>query len=354
MSNHVLPCIINQLKIKIMMNVDLLKELYTIFSPSGDTKKMRSFLKRAIKARGGDVVQDKKGNLLVTKGKADTYPCLSAHIDQVRNHTHPKDFQVLQVDNILMGWSTKLKQQCGLGADDKNGVFICLNALEKYDNIKIAFFVDEEIGCCGSSAVDMSFFDDCRFVIEPDRRDGYDFISCMSGVEVCSDDFIKASGFENFGYKFDEGSVTDVLTLLERGLKISCLNLSCGYYHPHTDQEVTDIDELENCQNLVFHMIETMTDVYPFEYNDGWGSKNKGYIYGYDSGYNIMDDIVANNPELTFEDIMEFKDEFLNKDEKYLRELYEDVRVWYPEEPDEDKEDVGDNKSLIDWRLFND
>lgn len=336
------------------MNVDLLKELYTIFSPSGDTKKMRSFLKRAIKARGGDVVQDKKGNLLVTKGKADTYPCLSAHIDQVRNHTHPKDFQVLQVDNILMGWSTKLKQQCGLGADDKNGVFICLNALEKYDNIKIAFFVDEEIGCCGSSAVDMSFFDDCRFVIEPDRRDGYDFISCMSGVEVCSDDFIKASGFENFGYKFDEGSVTDVLTLLERGLKISCLNLSCGYYHPHTDQEVTDIDELENCQNLVFHMIETMTDVYPFEYNDGWGSKNKGYIYGYDSGYNIMDDIVANNPELTFEDIMEFKDEFLNKDEKYLRELYEDVRVWYPEEPDEDKEDVGDNKSLIDWRLFND
>lgn len=336
-----------------MMNVDLLKDLYSIFSPSGDTKKMRRFLKRAVKARGGDVVQDTKGNLLVTKGKADTYPCLAAHIDQVRNHTHPKDFQVLQVDNILMGWSTKLKQQCGLGADDKNGVFICLNALEKYDNIKIAFFVDEEIGCCGSSVVDMSFFDDCRFVIEPDRRDGYDFISCMSGVDVCSDDFTKASGFGDFGYKFDEGSVTDVLTLLERGLKISCLNLSCGYYHPHTDQEVTDIDELENCQNLVFHMIDTMTDVYPFEYNDGWGSNNKGYIYGYDSDYDIMEDIVANNPELTFEDIMEFKDEFLNKDEKYLRELYEDVRAWYPVEPDEDKAD-SDNKSLIDWRLFND
>ena len=336
-----------------MMNVDLLNELYNIYSPSGETKKMRRFLKRAIKARGGDVVQDKKGNLLVTKGKANTYPCLAAHIDQVRNHTHPKDFQVLQVDNILMGWSTKLKQQCGLGADDKNGVFICLNALEKYDNIKIAFFVDEEIGCCGSSAVDMSFFDDCRFVIEPDRRDGYDFISCMSGVDVCSDDFIKASGFGDFGYKFDEGSVTDVLTLLERGLKISCLNLSCGYYHPHTDQEVTNIDELENCQNLVFHMIETMTDVYPFEYSDGWGSKNKGYIYGYDSDYDIMDDIVANNPELTFEDIMEFKDEFLNKDEKYLRELYEDVRVWYPEEPDED-ETADSNKKTVDWRLFND
>lgn len=335
------------------MNVDLLKELYTIFSPSGETKKMRRFLKRAIKARGGDVVQDKKGNLLVTKGKADTYPCLAAHIDQVRNHTHPKDFQVVQVDNILMGWSTKLKQQCGLGADDKNGVFICLNALEKYDNIKIAFFVDEEIGCQGSDAVDMSFFDDCRFVIEPDRREGHDFIWCMSGVDVCSEDFIKASGFEKFGYKFDEGSVTDVLTLLDRGLKISCLNLSCGYYHPHTDQEVTDIDELENCQNLVFHMIDTMTDVYPFEYNDGWGSKNKGYIYGYDSDYDIMDDIVSNNPDFSFHDVLYFKDEFHNKDEEYLRELYEEVRTWYPEDPDEDEEDDEYNKELVDWRLFN-
>lgn len=335
-----------------MMNVDLLKELYSIFSPSGDTKKMRRFLKKAIKARGGDVVQDEKGNLLVTKGDSDTYPCLAAHIDQVRNHTHPKDFQVLQVDNILMGWSTKLKQQCGLGADDKNGVFICLNALEKYDNIKIAFFVDEEIGCCGSSVVDMSFFDDCRFVIEPDRREGHDFIASMSGVDVCSDDFIKASGFEDFGYKFDEGSVTDVLTLLDRGLEISCLNLSCGYYHPHTDQEVTDIDELENCQNLVFHMIDTMTDVYPFEYSEVWSGKNKDCFYGYDQDYDVMEDIVVNNPELTFEDIMEFKDEFLDKDEEYLKELYEEVRAWYPEEPNEDKTD-SDNKALIDWRLFN-
>ena len=334
-----------------MMNVDLLKELYSIFSPSGDTKKMRRFLKRAIKARGGDVVQDKKGNLLVTKGKADTYPCLAAHIDQVRNHTHPKDFQVLQVDNILMGWSTKLKQQCGLGADDKNGVFICLNALEKYDNIKIAFFVDEEIGCCGSSAVDMSFFDGCRFVIEPDRREGHDFIWCMSGVDVCSEDFIKASCFEKFGYKFDEGSVTDVLTLLERGLNISCLNLSCGYYHPHTDQEVTDIDELENCQNLVFHMIDTMTDVYPFEYNDGWSIKNKDYSYNYDRDYYTMEDIVVNSPEMTFDDIMYLKDEFFCKDEKSLRELYDEVRELYGYGDEDDT--AGDNKSLIDWRIFN-
>lgn len=344
-----------------MMNVDLLKELYTIFSPSGDTKKMRRFLKRAVKARGGDVVQDAKGNLLVTKGKAETYPCLAAHIDQVRNHTHPKDFQVLQVDNILMGWSTKLKQQCGLGADDKNGVFICLNALDKYDNIKIAFFVDEEIGCCGSSVVDMSFFDDCRFVIEPDRRDGYDFISCMSGVDVCSDDFIKASGFGDFGYKFDEGSVTDVLTLLERGLKISCLNLSCGYYHPHTDQEVTDIDELENCQNLVFHMIDTMTDVYPFEYVDmrSWSGKNKDYYYEPSTreseDFDIMNDLLSEDPTMSFDDIMCYSSMFYTKNESDLKKIFDEVAEWYADyrEPEDSNDKDDDNKSLIDWRIFN-
>ena len=29
---------------------------------------------------------------------------------------------------------------------DRVGVYICLEALAKYDNIKIAFFVEEEIG----------------------------------------------------------------------------------------------------------------------------------------------------------------------------------------------------------------
>ena len=33
--------------------------------------------------------------------------------------------------------------------------------------------------------------------------------------------------------------MTDVLELKEKGLKVSCLNLSCGYYEPHTDHEFT-------------------------------------------------------------------------------------------------------------------
>jgi hypothetical protein len=35
----------------------------------------------------------------------------------------------------------------GLGADDKNGIWIALQCLKKYDTVKVAFFVSEEVGC---------------------------------------------------------------------------------------------------------------------------------------------------------------------------------------------------------------
>lgn len=84
----------------------------------------------------------------------------------------------------------------------------------------------------------------------------------------------------------------------------------------------------------------------------GGGSKSQDYSYDSDRDSYIMEDIVVNNPELTFEDIMEFKDEFLCKCEKSLRRLYDEVRELYGYD-DEDKTADG-NKSLIDWHLFND
>lgn len=46
--------------------------------------------------------------------------------------------------------------------------------------MKVAFFVSEEIGCVGSRNADMGFFEDARFVIEPDRRGYEDLITNIS------------------------------------------------------------------------------------------------------------------------------------------------------------------------------
>ena len=84
--------------------------------------------------------------------------------------------------------------------------------------------------------------------------------------------------------------MTDVETLKEQGLSVSCCNMSCGYYQPHTDQEYSVKADLLNCLALVEHIIENCTDVYPHEYEyRGYGSIYDGgfYDYYYDELYEI-------------------------------------------------------------------
>lgn len=243
----------------------LLEKLYTIHSPSGEEDAMADFVTNRLKSYGCEVWRDDIGNVYAQKGDGDTYPCVVAHLDQVQSE-RPSDFMVCTIKGQMFGWSPYEKRQCGLGADDKNGIFIALMSAWKFDNIKVAFFVGEEVGCVGSSQCDLNFFKDCRFIIEPDRKGAYDLITTMGGVSVCSDDFIDAIPYKYFNYNKVDGIYTDVLTLVERGVGISCINVSCGYYFPHTEQEVTNLYNLGKCRAFVFKIIQTCRDVYPFEY----------------------------------------------------------------------------------------
>lgn len=238
---------------------------------------MRKFIKRYIRQNCGEcaIEQDAHGNVLVTKGVAETYPCLASHIDQVQSR-HSKDFCCVTNGDVVFGYSPKCHEQQGLGADDKNGIYICLECLKKYDIIKCAFFVGEETGCVGSSVVDVQFFKDCRFIIEPDRRGSSDLITSMFCGDVCSQEFIDAIDAKSFGYSEEHGSITDVGVLIERGVGISCLNLSCGYYEAHSDHEFTVLSELQHCLEFVESIIERATSVYPYEYS--YIPRNTGYV----------------------------------------------------------------------------
>ncbi len=249
--------------------MELLKQMYRISSPSGKEKKMRKFIKDWVRENVSDamVVQDKIGNVYVTRGNSPTYPCVVAHMDQVQD-PHEKDFQVFNLNGKLYGFSGSKMEMRGLGADDKNGIWVALNSLKKHGVFKCAFFVGEEVGCVGSSEADMAFFSDCRWVIQCDRKGGHDLITDASYTELCSKDFIEAIHPERFGYKEQHGLMTDVMTLKENGLKVSCVNMSCGYYRPHTEEEVTVFSELENCLAFVDWIVENVLDVYPHEFVD--------------------------------------------------------------------------------------
>lgn len=177
----------------------------------------------------------------------------------------PSDITILSHDDIIIGFNKAARSLAGLGADDKNGIWIALQCFLKYSAIKLAFFVEEETGCCGSHACDMSFFNDARFVIQCDRKGNSDFVATACGVKLCTDKFVEDAKIGNFKYtKCLSGGLTDVKTLRSKGLKVCSCNISCGYYNPHTDYEITDFKDLQNCLSLVEHMVENMTEIYEF------------------------------------------------------------------------------------------
>lgn len=279
--------------------MELLKQLYTIHALSGKEKHIRNFIKSYIfeNITNVKITGDKIGNLYITKGQAETYPCIVAHLDQVQR-LHSKDFCAIETGEIIFGYSPSNRRQEGLGADDKNGIWVALQCLMKYEALKIAFFVGEEVGCVGSGAANIEFFRDCRFVIQPDRRGYSDVITQISWERLCSEQFLSEIHPEQFGYKPTDGLMTDIEALRENGLEISCINLSCGYYEPHTDREFTVKSDLKNCLEFVQFIIEYCTEVYIHEVETYPGN----YLGDCDDMEQMLFDIMTSHPDYTAND----------------------------------------------------
>ncbi len=247
----------------------LLKKLYQILSPSGREGKMIRFICNWVKFNVPDakiVLDQTTSNIYITKGAADTYAVLCAHLDQVQRK-YPRDYTVIQTEHIIFAYSPKTRSHCGLGADDKSGIWIALKCLQKFPVLKVSFFVSEEVGCIGSSHADMDFFKDAKYVIQADRRNAHDLVTNINFTDLCSDEFLKDIPYQKYGYAITDGLSTDVGQLKEQGLEVSCINLSTGYYEPHSDREYTVIADLLNCKAFIEEIISTCTKVYPHSPN---------------------------------------------------------------------------------------
>lgn len=271
-----------------------IKNIFSIQSPSYLESNMQlyicSILDNLKKSMKIIYTIDDSGNILITKGdssKNGLYPCIAAHIDTV--HSKLPNYEVISYldakNKTIIRSTTKTDGKtyytggCG---DDLGGVWIVLDLLTKLDSLKVALFVSEEVGCIGSSAVDLAFFEDCKFIIEGDRRNAGDIIN----DGMCSDSFLellKITG-EEFGYIEANGLYTDVTTLCERGVDISCCNLSVGYYEAHTDTEYTVFEELLNARDYILSIIEKSNDdIYVNEYSKYTPMyKYSGNKYGFD------------------------------------------------------------------------
>lgn len=236
---------------------ELLKELYLFRSYSGFEEPLRCGIMNYLDKLNVPYI-NYNGNILGFNHPGK--PLFSAHMDMVNTESWKLKGQenavtdaVFTIDDKaclrLYRGPQKDGHQTSLGADDKNGIWVILMLLREGFEINFAFCHSEEVGGIGSSQIIADkecaqFIETCKFGIIIDRRNAGDIIGYDNKYCMALDDRLEAFSNEHgFGYKCARGSVSDAdkfSTLIE------CVNLSCGYYEPHTSREYTNLNELWN------------------------------------------------------------------------------------------------------------
>lgn len=254
------------------MNKDFLKEVLSLPSISGDESMVRDFIIEFAEKNGIEHYSDKKGNLYLTKGMLDSteeyFPCVVSHMDTVhRTHVslieNKERLIIKENDGNLTAFHPTTEIQTGIGGDDKCGVFVCLELFNKIDKLKGAFFVEEEIGMKGSKESDDYFFSNVGYAIQFDAPSSNWITEVCWGVNLFDSDFkeIIKDNLNESGYtKFSYDPFTDVNQLASK-YDFNCLNLGCGYYRQHTDQEYVVVSEVEDSVNAGEKLISHLGNV---------------------------------------------------------------------------------------------
>ena len=273
------------------MNTQDLKDVLMVQTATYKTKQMNVFIKQKLKDIECSYYED-NGNIYVTKGDAETYPCIISHTDTV--HNIEKHFDIIEHEGVLFAINTMNYSRLGIGGDDKVGVFICLEVLKNVDTCKVAFFRDEEIGCVGSRKADMAFFNNVEFVLQCDRQGYKDFVDSIFSTELYTPEFsLKINDILNMYNRIEtDGGLTDVYQLVENGLNVCVANMSCGYYRPHTDEEYVIIEDVFDTLQMVYDLFQELSGTV-WVYN-----KNRKEFEFEDNNWNVFDErIIEDNHE---------------------------------------------------------
>jgi len=246
------------------LKLNRLKEVLSIQTHSREEDLMIAYLEGVLTQKGYDHYKDSIGNIYVTKGNTEFYPCFVSHTDTVHYINH--NMKVVELEEngkkILTGIDMKTMRPSGIGGDDKCGVYLCLEMLDKLDNVKAAFFVSEEIGCIGSRQADPEFFKNVGYAIQYDSPKGNSMSMSLMGINLFGKD-------TNFGEKVSplilehgitdwaKHPYTDIWPLMEK-FGFSCLNLAAGYYNYHTDTEYVIVDDVTNAFELGLKLHEEL------------------------------------------------------------------------------------------------
>jgi putative aminopeptidase FrvX len=247
------------------MSKQRLIDVLSVPSFSGKEKKLSEYITDFCKKNGIDSYIDEYGNVYATKGTAEHFPCVVAHIDTVH---HIEEFIVKEHEAVGILFAETLDgRSSGIGGDDKAGVYVCLEMLLHCDNIKGAFFVGEEVGCLGSYLSDPKFFENVGYAIQFDAPfDNWVSWYCDGEklFDVDSEFFkriepIYEAHLPDYNRKDCLGShpYTDV-SALKRLYDFSCINFSVGYHGMHSREEIVVIKEVFNALEIAKMIVKSL------------------------------------------------------------------------------------------------
>lgn len=200
-----------------------------------------------------NVETDEIGNYFLEIGESETMFC--SHLDTAAWKKEKVEFDIFKSTNGDIGIGTD--RTTILGADDKAGVVLLLTLIENKVPGLYYFFIGEESGLVGSRGISKrnpEKFKKYKRCIAFDRRDYGSVITRQMGRTCCSskfaDDLIMELGINGMKYKQDPtGVYTDSAVFTE--LIPECTNLSVGYFHEHSVEEVQNITYLEKLAEAI-------------------------------------------------------------------------------------------------------
>lgn len=243
--------------------IDSLKEILPIYSPSYEEAAMGAYIHARLLSNDWGVTRDDMGNIMAVRGaRPDAgYILLNAHLDTCQSE-HDRDLQdSLRYDEargIFLAESPDGDRQQVAG-DDRAGLALILALARGTDlPFKIVCTVREECGQQGIQEIPPEFYADCAFGLTLDRKGRGDIISTYSG-RTCAPPYIvtnlialgKEEGMDY--WKVNNGSIADTYHIARF---IPAVNISVGYYNPHTRHDYILVDETYGALRLAHASIE--------------------------------------------------------------------------------------------------
>jgi putative aminopeptidase FrvX len=340
-----------------MINLEKFKELLSVPSKTYQEEDMVEYLCSEMDSiEGVTYYRDDMMNVYATKGELaddEYYPMFIAHTDTVhqkinkiivkeeklvRPNTFGKTFDKTEVDCLKA--YTENGDPTGIGGDDKCGIFICLELLKQLDKVKIGLFVSEETGCHGSSKCDENFLKDVGYITQYDAPGNHLISEICSGVRLFDREgefFTKTLKVieESFGNEMlvQSHPYTDV-SQLKKKADVSCINMSCGYYNMHSNQEFVSIEDVRRAIEAGKNMVKEL------------GYKKYEYVYKpivytpqtvmnslididdeYEEEFHQLEtvDVIEEKDGITISDAFDGTSLFINDDDlPYLYEILKD------------------------------